>query len=126
MRNKSLMSFCLVSFFLSGCFFLPEGLKTLKSFGDSQERIEAYLIKQTRLFNELLNDLNQEALEPGISKNKFIYTYGEPILLKEVDNPSGGLMLLYRHPTEYFKSDRVYFYFDQEERLVRWEYKPKK
>ena len=120
------MSFCLVSFFLSGCFFLPEGLKTLKSFGDSQERIEAYLIKQTRLFNELLNDLNQEALEPGISKNKFIYTYGEPILLKEVDNPSGGLVLFYRHPTEYFKSDRVYFYFDQEERLVRWEYKPKK
>ena len=126
MRNKSLIFLCLVSFFLSGCFFLPEGLKTLKSVSDSQDEIEVYLIKQTRLFDELLNDLNQETLEPGISKNKFIYTYGEPILFKEVDNPSGGLMLFYRHPTEYFKSDRVYFYFDQEERLVRWEYKPKK
>jgi len=109
---------------MSGCFFLPKSLKTLKSVGDSQDEISTYLAKQLELFNQLLVDLEDEVVEPGISKKRFIRTYGEPILVKEVSEPSGGIVLLYRHPTEYFKSDRVYLYFDQEEKLVRWEYKP--
>ena len=109
---------------MPGCFFLPEGLRTLKSVGDSQDEISAYLAKQLRLFNQLLIDLDDEAIEPGISKERFMRIYGEPILSKEVSEPSGGTMFLYRHPTEYFTSDRVYFYFDQEENLSNWEYKP--
>ena len=126
MRLKFLLISCLISFFVSGCFFLPESAKTLKSVGDSQDDILAYLDKQLESFNQLLVDLKGEVIEPGISKRKFLQIYGEPILSKEVSEPSGGIRLLYRHPTKYFKSDRVYFYFDQEENLVRWEYKPKK
>jgi len=110
---------------MQGCFFLPESLKTLKSIGDSQNEIGVYLARQLKLFNQLLVDLKDEAIEPGISKARFIRVYGEPILSKEVGDPSRGTVLLYRHPTEYFKSDRVYLYFDQEENLVRWEYKPR-
>ena len=116
---------CLVLLTMPGCFFLPESLKTLKSVSDSQDEIGAYLDKQLGLFNQLLIDLDDEAIEPGISKERFIRIYGEPILSKEVSEPSGGTMFLYRHPTEYFTSDRVYFYFDQEENLSNWEYKPK-
>jgi len=126
MRAKVIIISCLVLLFLSGCLFLPEGLKTLKSVGDSQKEMEAYLARQVKLFNKLLNDLEDEALKPGISKGKLIRIYGEPILSKEVVEPLRGVRLLYRHPTEYFESDRVYFYFDQKEKLVRWEYKPKK
>ena len=115
---------CLILLAMPGCFFLPESLKTLKSVGDSQDEISAYLTKQLELFNQLLVDLKGEAVEPGISKKRFIRIYGEPILSKEVSEPSEGTVLLYRHPTEYFKSDRVYLYFDREENLVRWEYKP--
>ena len=126
MKLQFLLISCLFLFATQGCFFLPESLKTLKSVGDSQERIEAYLARQLKLFNQLLVDLKDEAIEPGISKARFIRVYGEPILSKEVGDLSGDTVLLYRHPTEYFKSDRVYLYFDQEENLVRWEYKPKK
>jgi len=125
MRLRFLLISCLISLAMPGCFFLPESLKTLKSVSDSQDEIEVYLARQVKLFNKLLTDLENEALGPGISKKRFIRIYGEPILSKEVSEPSGGIMLLYRHPTEYFKSDRVYLYFDEKEKLVRWEYKPR-
>jgi len=117
---------CLILFFISGCFFLPERLKTLKKVGASQDEISAYLAKQLESFNQLIVDLDDEDIEPGISKKRFIRIYGEPILSKEVNEPTRGTILLYRHPTEYFESDRIYLYFDQEEKLIRWEYKPKK
>lgn len=126
MRFRFLLISCLILLTIPGCFFLPESLKTLKSVGDSQKEIEAYLAQQAELFDKLLFDLNNDVLGPGISKRKFIRIYGEPILSKEVTEPLKGVRLLYRHPTEYFQSDRVYFYFDQEEKLVRWEYKPYK
>ncbi len=123
MKLRFLLISYLILFAMSGCFFLPESLKTLKSVGDSQEEIEAYLEQQAEFFDKLLFDLKSDALEPGISKGKFIRIYGEPVLSKKVTGPLKGARLLYRHPTEYFKSDRVYFYFDEKEKLVRWEYK---
>ncbi|MDP8290439.1 MAG: hypothetical protein P9M02_05705 [Candidatus Susulua stagnicola] len=126
MRLRFIIISCLILFFVSGCFFLPESLKTLKSVGDSQNEIEIYLANQAKLFNKLLIDLRSECLEQGVSKESFINLYGEPILAKEVIDPPGGVRLLYRYPTEYFKSDRVYLYFNQKENLVRWEYKPYK
>ena len=126
MRLRFLLISCLILLTIPGCFFLSESLKTLKSVGESQEEIEAYLTQQVELFDKLLFDLKNDVLEPGISKRKFMRIYGEPILSKEVIEPLKGVRFLYRHPTEYFKSDRVYFYFDQKEKLVRWEYKPKK
>ncbi len=126
MRFRFVLISCLISLSMQGCFFLPESLKTLKSVGDSQDEIEAYLARQIKLFNKLLTNLKDEALKPGISKKRFIQIYGEPILSEEVAGLRGGVKFLYRHPTEYFKSDRVYLYFDKGENLVRWEYKPKK
>jgi len=126
MRFRFLLISCLILFSVSGCFFLPESLKTLKSVGDSQDEIEAYLTRQLELFNQLLVDLKNEVIKTGISKKRFMCIYGEPVLSEEVAEPLGGVKFLYRHPTEYFKSDRIYLYFDQEEKLVRWEYKPKK
>lgn len=124
MKLRFLLISYLILFTMPGCFFLPESLRTLRTVGNSQDEIGTYLAKQVKFFNQLLVDLKGEAVEPGISKRKFIRIYGEPILAKDVSEPSGGIMLLYRHPTEYFKSDRVYLYFDQKEKLVRWEYKP--
>ena len=125
MKFKFLMLSWLALVCLSGCFFLPQGLKTLKRVGDSQKEIEIYLARQVSLFNKLLTDLNNKDLSSGISKDKFIRAYGEPVLSKKVSMPLGGERLLYRHPTKYFQSDRIYLYFDEKERLTRWKYKPR-
>ncbi len=68
--------------------------------------------------------MNNKRLKQGIAKGKFIRTYGEPVLSKKTVEPLGEERLLYRHPTEYFQSDKVYVYFDEGGRLTRWEYKP--
>ena len=112
-------------FCLSGCCFLPPGLKTLKSVGRSQDEIKVYLARQSKLFNKLLGDLNNNKLRQGVTKDQFIRIYGEPILSKRAVEFLGEEILLYRHPTKYFQSDRVYVYFDKEEKLIRWEYKPR-
>ncbi len=125
MRLKFLIISCLVIFCLAGCLFLPQSIKTLKQVGESQEEIETYLRRQAKLFDKLLVDLKREALKPGIPKNTIIAIYGEPILTKEVTEPLFSQTLLYRHPTEYFQSDRIYLYFNQKGKLIRWEYKPR-
>ncbi|MFH1519991.1 MAG: hypothetical protein ABIE75_05445 [Candidatus Omnitrophota bacterium] len=122
---KFLIASYLALFCLAGCLFLPQSLKALKQVGASQAEIETYLARQVKLFDKLLVDLKREALKQGMPKNKIIATYGEPVLAKEVTEPSSGQVLLYRHPTEYFQSDRVYLYFNQKGKLIRWEHKPR-
>lgn len=124
MKIKFLILSCLILFCLQGCFFLPRGLKTLKSVGSSQNKIEAYLVRQSKLFKRLLRDLNNKRLRLGSTKRRIVRRYGEPVVSKIIAEPLGGERLLYRQPTEYFKSEKVYLYFDRKEKLSRWEYKP--
>ena len=102
-------------------------LMTLKRVGASQDEIGKYVERQEKLFLLLLDDIRNDRIKSGLSKTDVIDTYGDPILFREVvDRPSIKEALLYRHPTEYFSSDRVYLYFDDSGKLVYWEYKPHK
>lgn len=125
MRLESRITTVILLFLLvvvGGCAKF-QALMTLKSVGDSQSEIERYLAKQEKLFNNLVRDVKENALRPGISKSQFLKTYGEPIIVSRQQSLAQQERLFYRHPTEYFTSDRVYVYFD-DGKLVRWEYKP--
>jgi len=100
-------------------------LLTLKGLADNQKQIETYLQKQERGFTKLNDDIKNDRLTKGELKRYIIAKYSEPVLTKEVDD-GGGIkeILLYRHPTKYFKSDRIYLYFDAGHRLVSWQLKP--
>lgn len=114
-------------FGVSGCATLShmDELLTLKSVADSQNDIERYLAKQEKGFNKLLSDIKNNRLKVGITKKYIITTYSEPILVKSSDkDQTRGEILLYRHPTNYFKSDRIYLYIDENNRLIIWELKP--
>ena len=117
---------CLIVFFVNGCvvFTKAEGLLTLKRYGDSQAQMQRYVDKQVKLFDKLVSDLEADKLKVGISQRQFIRSYGEPVLSRELKEPEAGEVFLYRHPTEYFNTDRVYAYFDESKELIRWEYKP--
>ena len=110
---------------VSGCATIKHAdqLLTLKSVGNSQEEIARYVDKQAELFKKLVEDIKDERLEIGEPKDNILSWYGEPVLSKEILGDSFVKEeLLYRHPTEYFTSDRVYLYFDIADELVRWEY----
>lgn len=100
-------------------------LLTLKSVSDNQRDIDIYLKKQEKGFTKLLADIRSNKLRKGESKNYLISTYFEPVLTKKAgDLKDIREVLLYRHPTEYFKSDRIYLYINNKGRLAYWELKP--
>lgn len=112
---------------LSGCGYLKYAneLLALKSVGDSQLRIEKYLGKQEKLFCVLIEDIKSEKLRKGIFKREVLKLYGEPVLSETITGESVVKeVFLYRHPTDYFTSDRVYLYFDSSATLLYWEYIP--
>lgn len=109
--------------FVTGCAKL-QGLMTLKRLGDSQKQIEDYLTRQKELFDVLVADIKEGTLREGMTKRQFIKTYGEPVLTRHDESLPQQEILLYRHPTEYFTSDRVYASFNETGTLIRWEYEP--
>lgn len=117
--------YVLIIFVTAGCALLPEGLMTLKRVGDSQKQIGRYLAKQEKLFDKMLRDVKNGRIKPGISQNRLISIYGEPVITKSSKEPTIAEIFLYRYPTEYFSSDKVYLYFDKSGKLVHLKYEPR-
>lgn len=110
-------------FILSGCspLFNISGLVNLKRYGNNQDEIKDYIEKQEGLFFKLKEDINNNRLKTGTSKKQILSKYGEFILSNSVkDETDINEIILYRHPTQYFSSDKVYLYFDKEKKLRFW------
>jgi hypothetical protein len=119
--------FILFIFLIGGCSFLShyDELITLKRLGDSQREIDNYLENQKKEFEFLKDDIKNNRLIAGTAKQDILSTYGEPVLIKQIkDKDKIKEIFLYRHPTQYFSSDRIYLYFDEQERLYSWELQP--
>ncbi len=100
-------------------------LLTLKRVADSQKQIEIYLQKQEQGFSRLYEDINTGKLKPGKLERAIISEYSDPVLIKKPEGQTDiKEILLYRHPTEYFSSDRIYLYIDNKGKLSYWEIKP--
>ena len=127
MMTKLILLIFLLSFSLSGCAWIKNAdqLLILKGIGDSQDAIERDMTKQEKLFKLLLDDINSEELKEGTPRKHIIKRYGQPIIISEAESLSSiKEILLYRHPTNYFSSDKVYLYFDLKDKLDYWKYKP--
>lgn len=105
----------LVFIFISGC---GQGIRALKRVNAEQEAQHRDVAAQSSKFKLLLEHIESDSLEPGLSSQKIINTYGDPILEKEID---GQKRLLYREPLEYNPNQKVYLYLDQEDKLVAFE-----
>ncbi|MFH1318912.1 MAG: hypothetical protein ABIH71_07845 [Candidatus Omnitrophota bacterium] len=117
----------LAVFVLTGCSAIGHRrqLLALKKVGANQKNIERYIEKQESSFYVLLEVVKNKGLEVGVTKQAVINSYGDPVLSREIKDDTVVLEeLLYRHPTRYFTSDRIYMYFDDKEKLTRWEYYP--
>ena len=123
MFSRFLLLGCLLISALGGCVVLSDELQALKDVGKSQVQINAYVRKQERRFLKLLKHYKRGWLRVGIAKSKIIAAFGEPVLVKNLDDNLAKEVFLYRHPTNYFKSDKIYLYFDKLDKLVRWEYR---
>ena len=110
--------------FFSGCTVVrhSQQISTLRKVGASQKQMQSYVARQEKGFNRLRKDIERKRLKVGISQREVVSLYGEPILEKEVGDK---IQWLYRHPTEYFNSDRAYLYFNSSNTLIGWEFDKK-
>jgi len=111
--------------FIGGCSRV-EGLLTLKELGNSQDQMQRYVDRQKTYFLKLVKDIKEKKVTIGSSVDHIVRRYGEPVLVKKGPEELSGKIFLYREPTNYFESDKVYLYFDKEEKLIKWEYEPYK
>ena len=88
-------------------------ISTLRQLGASQRQIELTLLEQEAAFNRLWADAANNKLVPGMIKPDILAAYGEPVITQDVSGVNGKKeRLLYRRPTAYFNSDKIYLYFN--------------
>ncbi|MFH1622669.1 MAG: hypothetical protein ABIA97_06085 [Candidatus Omnitrophota bacterium] len=107
--------FLLIFFFICGCS--PE-LNTLITISREQEAQNKYLATQSKYFKTLLSRIEDNKLKLGLSAQKIISYYGEPIVVKDINS---GRRFLYREPVDFNPKKKVYLYFDPEDKLVDFE-----
>jgi hypothetical protein len=127
MNRRLLFVFIALITILGGCAFFNKApqLLTLKRVSNSQKQMERCVEKKKNYLKKLIKDINTNRLKKGITYRRFIKLYGEPVLEKDSDKKNIKKRLLYRHPTEYFNTDKVYLYFDRLDKLVSWKYQKK-
>ncbi|MDD5669835.1 MAG: hypothetical protein PHE58_07410 [Candidatus Omnitrophica bacterium] len=112
-------------FLLGGCVYFThyEQIMLLKRLAANQREIENYLKRQEKLFYKLEADIKNSRLKKGITEEKILSMYGEPIFCRDVQKmPNISATCLYRHPTKYFNTDIIYLKFDKDHKLYSWEF----
>ncbi|HNQ50366.1 MAG TPA: hypothetical protein PLP56_07075 [Candidatus Omnitrophota bacterium] len=118
-----LISVLCIAMWLEGCFSSHyQNISLLKRFAKNQHGIQGYLDDREKSFRKLKDDILNDRLTRGTARQRIVAMYGEPLLCKPEGNGGAGrLRCLYRHPTQYFSSDKVYLTFDEEQKLDSWE-----
>ena len=113
--TKRICTILLVLLFISGC---SEPLRTLIRVNKEQESQHKYIAQQNNRFDDLVEDIETDDLDLGLSRKRIIARYGQPIYEKEVE---GQMRLLYRQPIDYNPAKKVYLYLDADEKLAGFE-----
>ncbi len=121
----------LIILFLSlgapGCWFLShyDEVKTLQAFDKNNRQIQEYLDSQEKSFFRLRSDVRHNRLTPGVTKERITSEYGDPVFCRIVEERPGATQeCLYRNPTRYFSTDKIYLYFNEAHILIAIEFKP--
>jgi len=116
-----------ILFLLEGCVYFThhEQIMLLERLAANQREIQNYINRQEELFNKLKEDVKNNRLKEGISKNEVLSIYGESIFCKRVKNKVDiQEVCLYRLPTKYFNTDMIYLYFNKDHNLYSWKFIP--
>ncbi|HOX54133.1 MAG TPA: hypothetical protein PLC32_01625 [Candidatus Omnitrophota bacterium] len=112
---------------LSSCSIITRTnqMLTLKSLGDDQALQTKFLKQQEKNFQLLLSDVQNGILKKGATRKDMLSRYGEPIAIKEMTKDSlFAEQFVYRHPEQFFDSEKVYLFFDKDQALAEWKYEP--
>ncbi|MBL7070173.1 MAG: hypothetical protein ISS27_01720 [Candidatus Omnitrophica bacterium] len=125
-RVLTVFSICLI---LGGCILLPGGkrISRLQGYSANRDEIEVYVEQQEALYSKLKADINSGVLRPGITKHVILERYSDPIFCNDQpqeEDANIAEICLFRHPTAYFTSDKIYLHFDKNYKLCAWQVGP--
>ena len=126
-RDMKILAICLLATLSGGCAKLThlQELLTLKAYSDEQEGQAEYVKEQDARFEKLLAAVNSGDIENYFTPEQIIKTFGDPVFRREAEREGQVLEVwLYRYAIRFFDSDKVYLYFDDENRLKDWEHVP--
>jgi len=109
---------------LGGCALVvhKDKLMLLKRLGENQQEIQEYGDAQEEMFYRLKDDIQNNRVREGLLKEEVSTLYGEPIFCRSLERPDRFQeRCLYRHPTRYSSTDKIYLTFDSARKLESWE-----
>ena len=110
---------------LSGCAKVMNIKKLLriKGYSDNKDMQEKHVHLNDKNFELLMEAVNQDRMGGYPDKKSILKAFGDPIFSTD-DDKEGQIRekWLYRYAMKYFDSEKVYLYFDDEEKLVDWKY----
>jgi hypothetical protein len=115
---------CLLTCFFCCSFIIPVqassgkgNIRKLKGLSDSMGRMDAQGKKEGINYQKADVFLNSEDIRQGVSGEGLIKICGEPVA--KADN---GSRWVYKPPTStFFEGEKIYFYFDADQKLIGWE-----
>lgn len=122
-----LLCACALVLFLSGCTQLKQvqnldELLTLKDFSDEKDSQQKWIDREVARFELLLTAIDDGSVKSLANQDAVRERFGDPVVVDEVqENNFPAQRWLYRHPIQKLASDRVYFFFDDNGRLLRYE-----
>lgn len=99
-------------------------LLLLNAAGNAQASMDKDVALQNKNFAKLVSAIQSaDFAQQYFNKRLIVEAFGEPIFtrLEKKDNRDVEFAL-YRKATEYFNSERVYFYFDPGGALLSWQH----
>ena len=72
MRFRFLLISCLILFFISGCFFLPESVRTLKKVGVGQDDIEAMFTNNLQEAADTIRQIGYKYYSDRVSQHETV------------------------------------------------------
>jgi hypothetical protein len=119
----SAMAVFILSWALAGCFALShrEEITFLQDLAENQNRMQAYVKEEERLFSELVSDIENNRLKSGTPESRVASLYGEPISCRTQGEDKIKELCVYRRPVQNYPADLVYLYFDENKNLSGWQ-----
>ncbi len=124
MRYISLFFFTVV--FLAGCNarHAAEIMRLQDAASNKKEQIRVVRSINKR-FDALLAAVRDKTIDTYKTKEDFLEHFGEPIFIKRYTDPDGyAERWLYRYAEDFWRSDKIYIYFDAQGKAVQWEHQP--
>ena len=109
---------------LPGCIILSnlDELNTLGAYSREKDAQHRLVQEIDAHYDALSSVIDHGAIGNYKDQDAFIHAFGDPILKKDLNG--NGQRWLYRHAIYKLSKDKVYLYFDNKSRLIKWERLP--